>query len=141
MLLSRRSAREAAFKALFQIDIGKSTTEQALRYNLQGLKLTESEARFTREIVEGTHRQQPELDRLIQKYLVHWELQRLCAVDRNLLRLALFEILHRPDIPDAVAINESLELAKKNGSSEDAVAFVNGLLDRVAAEESSCGEE
>lgn len=141
MLLSRRSAREAAFKALFQIDIGKSTTEQALRYNLQGLKLTESEARFTREIVEGTHRQQPELDRLIQKYLVHWELQRLCAVDRNLLRLALFEILHRPDIPDAVAINESLELAKKYGSSEDAVAFVNGLLDRVAAEESSCGEE
>jgi N utilization substance protein B len=141
VLLSRRSAREAAFKALFQIDIGKSTTEQALRYNLQGLKLTESEARFTREIVEGTHRQQPELDRLIQKYLVHWELQRLCAVDRNLLRLALFEILHRPDIPDAVAINESLELAKKYGSSEDAVAFVNGLLDRVAAEESSCGEE
>ncbi len=141
MLLSRRSAREAAFKALFQIDIGKSTTEQALRYNLQGLKLTESEARFTREIVEGTHRQQPELDRLIQKYLVHWELQRLCAVDRNLLRLALFEILHRPDIPDAVAINESLELAKKYGSSEDAVAFVNGLLDRVAAQESSCGEE
>ena len=141
MLLSRRSAREAAFKALFQIDIGKSTTEQALRYNLQGLKLTESEARFTREIVEGTHRQQPELDRLIQKYLVHWELQRLCAVDRNLLRLALFEILHRPDIPDAVAISESLELAKKYGSSEDAVAFVNGLLDRVAAEESSCGEE
>ncbi|NMD43190.1 MAG: transcription antitermination factor NusB [Firmicutes bacterium] len=139
--MSRRSAREAAFKALFQIDIGKSTTEQALRYNLQGLKLTESEARFTREIVEGTHRQQPELDRLIQKYLVHWELQRLCAVDRNLLRLALFEILHRPDIPDAVAINESLELAKKYGSSEDAVAFVNGLLDRVAAEESSCGEE
>ncbi len=139
--MSRRSAREAAFKALFQIDIGKSTTEQALRYNLQGLKLTESEARFTREIVEGTHRQQPELDRLIQKYLVHWELQRLCAVDRNLLRLALFEILHRPDIPDAVAINESLELAKKYGSSEDAVAFVNGLLDRVAAQESSCGEE
>lgn len=134
--MSRRSAREAAFKALFQIDIGKSTTEQALRYNLQGLKLTESEARFTREIVEGTHRQQPELDRLIQKYLVHWELQRLCAVDRNLLRLALFEILHRPDIPDAVAINESLELAKKYGSSEEAVAFINGVLDRAAAESS-----
>lgn len=135
--MSRRSAREAAFKALFQIDIGNSTTEQALRYNLQGLKLTESEARFMREIVEGTHRNQPELDRLIQKYLVHWELQRLCAVDRNLLRLALFEILFRPDIPDAVAINESLELAKKYGSSDDAAAFVNGLLDRVAAESSS----
>ncbi|NLA10720.1 MAG: transcription antitermination factor NusB [Firmicutes bacterium] len=134
--MSRRSAREAAFKALFQIDIGNSTTEQALRYNLHGLKLTEGEARFSREIVEGTHRHQPELDRVIQKYLVHWELQRLCAVDRNLLRLALFEILHRPDIPDAVAINESLELAKKYGSSDDAVAFVNGLLDRVVAENS-----
>ena len=75
-----------------------------------------------------------EVDCLIQKYLVHWELQRLCAVDRNLIRLALFEIMYRPDIPDAVAINESLELAKKYGSSEEAVAFINGVLDRAAAE-------
>ena len=71
---------------------------------------------------------------MIQRSLVHWELHRLCAVDRNLLRLALFEILYRPDIPDAVAINESLELAKKYGSSEEAVAFINGVLDRAAAE-------
>lgn len=132
--MSRRLAREAAFKALFQIDLGKSTTEQALRYVLTGLPLAESEARFAREIVEGTFQRRPELDRLIQKYLVHWELDRLSAVDRNLLRLALFEILHRPDIPNAVAINESLELAKKYGGSDEAVAFVNGLLDRAATE-------
>ncbi|NLA26931.1 MAG: transcription antitermination factor NusB, partial [Firmicutes bacterium] len=84
--------------------------------------------------VEGTVFHRLEVDRLIQKYLIHWELQRLCAVDRNLMRLALFEILHRPDIPNAVAINESLELAKKYGSSEEAVAFINGVLDRAAAE-------
>lgn len=132
--MSRRLAREAAFKALFQIDLGKSTAEQALRYVLQGVNLTESEARFTREMVEGTCLRRPEVDRLIQKYLIHWELHRLCAVDRNLLRLALFEILYRPDIPNAVAINESLELAKKYGSSEEAVAFINGILDRAAAE-------
>lgn len=134
--MSRRLAREAAFKALFQIDLGKSTTGHALRYVLEGLNLTESEVQFTREMVEGTVSNQPEVDRLIQKYLVHWELHRLCAVDRNLLRLALFEILYRPDIPDAVAINESLELAKKYGSSEEAVAFINGVLDRAAAESS-----
>jgi N utilization substance protein B len=134
VLLSRRLARETAFKALFQIDVGKSTSEQALRYVLHGVNLSESEVSFTREMVEGTVMHLSELDRLIQKYLVHWELHRLCAVDRNLLRLALFEILYRPDIPDAVAINESLELAKKYGSSEEAVAFINGVLDRAAAE-------
>ncbi len=132
--MSRRLAREAAFKALFQIDVGKSAPEHALRYVLEGLKLNEGEVLFTREMVEGATRHRPEMDRLIQKYLIHWELQRLCAVDRNLLRLALFEILHRPDIPDAVAINESLELAKRYGSSEEAVAFINGVLDRAAAE-------
>ncbi|HHW74771.1 MAG TPA: transcription antitermination factor NusB [Firmicutes bacterium] len=132
--MSRRLAREAAFKALFQIDLGKSTTEQALRYILQGLKLKESELLFARDLVEGAHRNRTELDALIQKYLVRWELQRLGTVDRNLLRLALFEILYRPDIPAAVAINESLELAKRYGCSEEEVSFINGLLDRVAAE-------
>ena len=132
--MSRRLAREAAFKTLFQIDIGKSAVEHALRYSLEGLRLTESEVQFTREMVEGTCLHLSDVDSLIQKYLVHWELQRLCAVDRNLIRLALFEILYRPDIPDAVAINESLELAKKYGSSEEAVAFINGVLDRAAAE-------
>ena len=132
--MSRRLAREAAFKALFQIDLGKSTAAQALRYVLGGLKLAESEARFAREIVEGAHRSRTELDTLIQKYLVRWELQRLGTVDRNLLRLALFEIMYRPDIPAAVSINESLELAKKFGCSEEAVAFINGLLDRAAVE-------
>lgn len=132
--MSRRLAREAAFKALFQIDLGKSTTAQALRYVLEELKLAESEAGFAREIVEGAHRSRLELDALIQKYLVRWELQRLGTVDRNLLRLALFEIMYRPDIPAAVSINESLELAKKYGCSEEAVAFINGLLDRAAVE-------
>ena len=132
--MSRRLAREAAFKALFQIDLGRCSTEHALRYVLQGLKLKEKELQFTREMVEGTIYYRPAVDELIQKYLVHWELQRLCTVDRNLLRLALFEILHRPDIPVAVSINESLELAKRYGSSEEAVAFINGLLDRAAAE-------
>ena len=65
--MSRRLAREAAFKALFQIDLGKSTTEQALRYVLQGLNLTESEARFAREIVEGTY---PSINRVTEKHLV-----------------------------------------------------------------------
>lgn len=132
--MSRRSAREAAFKALFQIDLGNSTDAQALRYVLEGAKLAESEARFAREIVEGAHRSRPELDELISRYLVRWELQRLGTVDRNLLRLALYEILYRPDIPAAVAINEALELAKIYGCTEETVAFINGLLDRAALE-------
>jgi N utilization substance protein B len=130
----RRLAREAAFKALFQIDLGKSTTEQALRYILQGFKAQGERGSLCPGGCRRGHRNRTELDALIQKYLVRWELQRLGTVDRNLLRLALFEILYRPDIPAAVAINESLELAKRYGCSEEEVSFINGLLDRVAAE-------
>jgi N utilization substance protein B len=76
----------------------------------------------------GEHRQ--ELDRLIIRYSEHWRLERMVAVDRNLLRLAVYELLYRPDIPAKVVINEAVELAKRYGT-EASGAFVNGLLDRI----------
>ncbi len=132
--MSRRLAREVAFRALFQIDIGKSRAELALRHSLEGFRLTEEEEQFIRELVIGTADNQQFLDQLIKKHLVKWELDRLSAVDRNLLRLALYEILFRPDIPHAVSINEALELAKKYGSTGEAVGFINGVLDRAVGE-------
>ncbi|MFO7952375.1 MAG: transcription antitermination factor NusB [Bacillota bacterium] len=132
--MSRRLAREAAFKALFQIDIGKCRVEQALHYTLPDHDLNNDEKIFVEDLVSNTAARQDSLDRLIQKYLVKWELKRLSAVDRNLLRLALYEILHREDIPNAVAINEALELAKKYGSTAEAVGFINGVLDRAIGE-------
>jgi transcription antitermination protein NusB len=132
--LSRRLAREVTFRALFQLDIGRCRAEQAIKSSLEGFRFSEEEELFIRELLNGTSEKQPELDKLIAKHLVKWELSRLSAVDRNLLRLALYEILYRPDIPPAVSINEALELAKKYGSTGEAVGFINGVLDRSAGE-------
>jgi len=132
--LSRRLAREVIFRALFQVDIGKCRAEQAIKSSLEGFRFSDEEEQFITELVIATTEKQKELDQLIEKHLVKWELSRISAVDRNLLRLALYEILYRPDIPPAVSINEALELAKKYGSTGEAVGFINGVLDRSAGE-------
>lgn len=88
---------------------------------------------FTRELVEGVEANRAELDDLIRRYADRWVLERMPIVDRNLLRIGIFELLHRPDVPPAVAINEAVELAKLL-STEDSGRFVNGLLGRVARE-------
>ncbi len=132
--MSRRLARDVVFRALFQIDIGKCRVEQALDRSCDGFEFKPGEARFIEEIVGGVTEKQELLDEIIRKHLVKWKLERLSAVDRNLLRLALYEILFRSDIPHAVSINEALELAKKYGSSGEAVGFINGVLDRAVGE-------
>jgi N utilization substance protein B len=88
---------------------------------------------FTRELVEGVEANRAELDDLIRRYADRWVLERMPIVDRNLLRIGIFELLHRPDVPPAAAINEAVELAKLL-STEDSGRFVNGLLGRVARE-------
>src|SRR5205823_198957 len=89
--------------------------------------------KFTRELVEGIEEHRAELDDLIRRYADRWALERMPIVDRNLLRIGLYEILFRPDIPAGAAINEAVELAKLL-STEDSGRFVNGLLGRVARE-------
>ncbi len=132
--MSRRLAREVAFRSLFQIDIGKCSAKHAVKRNLEDFSLSETEERFINELVDGTLEKISELDALIRKHLVKWDLDRISAVDRNLLRLGLYEILERPDIPYAVSINEALELAKKYGSTGEAVGFINGILDRAVGD-------
>ena len=88
---------------------------------------------FTRELVEGVSEHRAELDDLIRRYADRWALERMPIVDRNLLRLGIFELLYRPDVPAAAAINEAVELAKLL-STEDSGRFVNGLLGRVSRE-------
>jgi len=93
------------------------------------VSLSAEEEQFVRELVLGAREKLAEIDALIRKRLINWDLSRVSAVERNLLRLALYEMLYRPEIPVAVSINEALELAKKYGTSEDAAAFINGVLD------------
>ncbi|OPL11130.1 MAG: hypothetical protein AVO34_03290 [Firmicutes bacterium ML8_F2] len=132
--MSRRLARDVAFRALFQIDIGKCRIKPAVLRALEGFSFSEEEKVFVDDLVAGTLGRQEHLDEIIMKHLVKWKLERISAVDRNLLRLALYEILYRSDIPIAVSINEALELAKKYGSSGEAVGFINGVLDRAVGE-------
>lgn len=132
--MSRRLAREVSFKALFQVDIGRCRAELALKHSIDEFSFKSDEEEFIHELVAGVVEKREILDDMIKKHLVKWELDRLSAVDRNLLRLALYEIVYRPDVPHAVSINEALELAKKYGSTGEAVGFINGILDRAVGE-------
>lgn len=119
---------------MFQIDF----TEKKLgRRELDEFWADKKENReireFAEELVKGSLEKLEDIDALIEKLAENWILERMAAVDRNILRLAAFEILYRKDIPSAVTINEALEIAKKYSSSESA-PFLNGVLDRLAKE-------
>ena len=92
--MSRRLARDTAFRALFQIDLGKCDPELALRHALEGVSLSAEEEQFVRELVLGAREKLAEIDALIRKRLINWDLSRVSAVERNLLRLALYEMLY-----------------------------------------------
>ena len=92
---------------------------------------TEQEADFARRLIEGVHRERERIDECVEKSSINWRVARMPLVDRNILRLATFELMCCEDIPGAVSINEAVELAKRFGGSESG-AFVNGTVDRVA---------
>ena len=89
---------------------------------------------FTRELVEGTGEHRPELDELIERHASGWSLDRIAPLERNILRVALYELLHRPDVPAEVAIDEAVEAAKELCGA-DAPGFVNGILGTVHREQ------
>jgi transcription antitermination protein NusB len=88
---------------------------------------------FAEPLIRGTLEHREEADAIIKKHAINWELHRIAAVDRNILRLAIFEMLHRDDIPPIVSINEAVDIAKKF-STQDSGKFVNGILDKVKGE-------
>jgi transcription antitermination protein NusB len=88
---------------------------------------------FADPLIRGTLEHRAEADEIIKKHALNWDLHRIAAVDRNILRLAIFEMMHREDIPPVVSINEAVDIAKKF-STEDSGKFVNGILDKVKGE-------
>jgi len=88
---------------------------------------------FAEPLIRGTIRHRAEIDEIIKKHAKNWELHRIAAVDRNILRLAIYEMLRREDIPPVVSINEAVDIAKKF-STQDSGKFVNGILDKVKSE-------
>lgn len=142
-MASRRRAREFALQALYQADLTDSSASRGLEalwfVQVEGEEVAtnrpaeDEEVTFARRIVAGVERGRVEIDALIERSSVNWRLVRMPVIDRNILRLAAYELLSCPDVPASVSINEAVELAKRYGD-KDSRAFVNGLLDRIAAE-------
>lgn len=132
--MSRRVAREKALQAIFQVDLVNAKPEKAVQYVIEESELDSEDKQFARDLVYGTLEHMAEFDRYISQYAEQWELDRMANVDRNILRLALFEMKYRDEIPYKVSINEAIELAKVF-SGEQSGKFVNGLLDNIRKNE------
>jgi N utilization substance protein B len=132
----RREGREAAVQYLFQIDLngekqpGDAAIFWALRSGPGKAPVPDKTRAHTEQLVQGVMTHLEEIDGLIKKYTANYELSRLAVVDRNILRVAIYEMLHALDVAPVVIINEAIEIAKKFGT-EKSGGFVNGILDRV----------
>jgi N utilization substance protein B len=154
----RREARERAVQFLFQHDLNTPENlelELAQFWNSQRAAAIEDEKGpskwgetielppptteeaetrlFAEPLIKGVLQYRDEVDEIIKKHTKNWDFHRIAAVDRNIMRLAIFEMLHREDIPPVVSINEAVDIAKKF-STEDSGKFVNGILDKVRGE-------
>ncbi len=132
----RRHARELALQALFYFDVEKGDPETMLALFRKNFweDAGDSVEEFFMELVAGVIRELPDIDDVICRHSKHWKLSRMPVVDRNIMRIGIFELMHRPDIPQSVTINEAVEIAKKYGSRGSG-PFVNGVLDSVRINE------
>jgi transcription antitermination protein NusB len=126
----RHKARELALMILYELDFRPASVDRVLEEFWRGTVVPSEVQAFAEALVRGAVENAGELDKTIQSNAAHWSLARIAPVERNILRLAAFELLYRDDIPERVAINEAIELAKTYGSEESG-AFVNGILDQI----------
>ncbi len=123
----RREARELALKALFQVDLALADPLEALSGAFAEGKYEEDTRAFARQLVLGTMQQREHIDAVIAKHAREWTLDRMANIDRNVLRLAVYEILYLPDVPPGVSVDEAVEMVKKYSTAESG-RFVNGIL-------------
>lgn len=138
---ARRTARERALQALYGLEMSKGLPADALEQawssasqDPDARKDADSDPaarKFAQELVDGVAQHLADIDALLETHSHNWRLDRMSRIDRNILRLAVFELLHRADIPRKVTLNEAIELGKNFGTEESS-AFINGLLDRIA---------
>jgi N utilization substance protein B len=131
---TRHQARRRALDLLYEADLKGRSAERVLAQIDPAAEDTEELPAFAAELVRGVAAHRGELDEIIAGHAEGWHLERMPIIDRNLLRLALYEMLCEPDVPDAVAIDEAVRLAKEL-STDNSGRFVNGLLARVAREQ------
>lgn len=129
----RRKLREQIVKMLYQWELGKSTPEEVFQFYLAQGKPDSVAAEFVKSIFFGVCENCESLDEKIKKVAQNWKINRIALIDKNVLRMAIYEMVHCDDIPEVVSINEAVDIAKKY-STEDSGKFVNGLLDKIKNE-------
>jgi transcription antitermination protein NusB len=129
----RRQGREAALKLLYALEVTRAGAAEVLTSTWAKPLLPHDSREFVTTLVTGVRQRCAEIDALIQTWSENWSLARIGVVERNILRLAIYELLFMPDIPPNVTINEAVEVAKRYGA-QDAWLFINGILDRIKHE-------
>lgn len=126
----RSRARETALKVLYQLDLTRDPPEQGLKIFFRDHRIPVDSQPFVTRLVQGTVSHLSEIDHLFAKYATNWALGRMAVVDRNVLRMGVFELLFDNETPPKAVINEAVELAKRFGTA-DSGKFVNGVLDSI----------
>ena len=130
----RRKAREVALQFLYQLDLRGDDDPHPHAAEFWFHHPVDDDTRaFAEALVHGAKRHQAKSDELLRQYVEHWDLERMAVVDRNILRLAIYEMVWSAEVPSKVAINEAIEIAKKFGTAESS-RFINGVLDRIRKE-------
>jgi len=131
--IPRRKSREFALQVLYQWEITKKDVTKILSESRGSFSGSEERDEFMNRLALGVLEHCQEIDQLIEKYSENWRLARMDIIDRSILRMAVFELLHCEDIPPKATLNEAIELGKRYGS-EDSGSFINGILDRIQNE-------
>ncbi|SMC19654.1 NusB antitermination factor [Desulfacinum hydrothermale DSM 13146] len=126
----RRQARELALQVLYQMDFNQMAPERAFDLVCRCFEVAREPRAFAKLLVDGVCLHKEAIDQRLAEASENWRVERMSSVDRNILRIALYEMFHRDDIPPRVSINEAIELAKRFGT-EDSRSFVNGVLDKL----------
>ncbi len=126
----RRKSRELALQALYQADMSAAPALDNLAVLCANFEFSRKALPYGRELVEGVVANLAAIDSIIEESAVHWRMPRMSCIDRNIMRIAVYEFRFLDDVPAGVAINEAIELAKRFGT-EDSPAFINGILDAV----------
>lgn len=127
---NRRKSRELAMQALFYIDMSRNDSEELLDRFCKNFNPSSETLPFFLKLVKGVIHFRAEVDAIIERFSSNWKLNRMPAVDRNVMRIAVYELLFCPDIPYKVSLNEAIDIGKKFGTEESG-AFINGILDSI----------
>ena len=134
-ITGRRQAREWVVQFLFQTEFNPEEVDEALDvfWSTDEKKPLDRDRNYVNEVIHGVIEQQVKIDRTLKRYTLNWDVDRLGVLDRIVLRVAIYEMLFREDVPPVVSINEAIEIAKAY-SGQKSARFVNGVLDRIQKE-------